>query len=82
VLVSGPLPASFLGSPLLPKERGWGRGPTKNLRYFSEPLVESKKTMDEYLDYTYDMFLSSITGERAEATRFDEWAQAISARLY
>lgn len=31
----------------------------------------------EYLDYTYDMFLSSIDGEQSEATRFSAWVDAV-----
>jgi glycine C-acetyltransferase len=27
----------------------------------------------EYYDYTYDMFIASVDGERSEATRFAEW---------
>jgi 7-keto-8-aminopelargonate synthetase-like enzyme len=30
-----------------------------------------------YLDYTYDMFLSSIDGEQSEAIRFSEWVDAV-----
>ena len=31
---------------------------------------------DEYLEYTYDMFIASIDGERSEAVRFCEWVDA------
>jgi glycine C-acetyltransferase len=31
----------------------------------------------EYLDYTYDMFLSSIDGEQSEAERFTAWVDAV-----
>lgn len=31
----------------------------------------------EYLDYTYDMFLSSIDGEQSEAVRFSAWVDAV-----
>ncbi|MEO6419486.1 MAG: aminotransferase class I/II-fold pyridoxal phosphate-dependent enzyme [Polyangiaceae bacterium] len=31
----------------------------------------------EYLDYTYDMFLSSIDGEQSEVTRFSAWIDAV-----
>lgn len=31
----------------------------------------------EWLDYTYDMFLSSIDGEQSEATRFSSWIDAV-----
>src|SRR4051794_30664135 len=31
----------------------------------------------DYLDYTYDMFLSSIDGEQSETTRFSEWIDAV-----
>ena len=32
---------------------------------------------DDYLDYSYDMFLSSIDGELSEATRFADWVRAV-----
>ena len=31
----------------------------------------------EYLDYSYDMFLSSIDGEQSEAVRFSEWIDMV-----
>ncbi len=31
----------------------------------------------EYLDYSYDMFLSSIDGEQSEAVRFSEWIDKV-----
>ncbi len=31
----------------------------------------------EYLDYTYDMFLSSIDGEQSEVTRFSAWIDSV-----
>jgi glycine C-acetyltransferase len=31
----------------------------------------------EYLDYTYDMFLSSIDGEQSETVRFSAWVDAV-----
>jgi glycine C-acetyltransferase len=31
----------------------------------------------EYLDYTYDMFLSSIDGEQSEAVRFARWVDEV-----
>lgn len=34
------------------------------------------KHRPEYYDYTYDMFIGSIDGERSEATRFSEWIDA------
>ena len=33
----------------------------------------------DYLDVTYDMFLSSISGERAETTRFQKWVDDVEA---
>jgi len=36
-----------------------------------------KNAEPEYLDYTYDMFLSSIDGEQAETTRFGAWIDAV-----
>lgn len=33
----------------------------------------------EYLDYSYDMFISSIDGESHEAVRFSEWVDAVEA---
>lgn len=32
-----------------------------------------------YLDVTYDMFMSSLTDEAAESTRFGEWVQEVEA---
>jgi 7-keto-8-aminopelargonate synthetase-like enzyme len=37
----------------------------------------------EFLDYTYDMFLSSIDGEQSEAVRFSQWVDEVEkAGLY
>ncbi len=33
----------------------------------------------EYLDYSYDMFLSSIDGEQSEAIRFSDWIDKVEA---
>jgi glycine C-acetyltransferase len=40
-------------------------------------MAEQDKARPEYLEYTYDMFLSSIDGEQSEAVRFTEWVDAV-----
>lgn len=35
--------------------------------------------MRDYHDVTYDMFMSSLTDEAAESTRFGEWVQAVES---
>ena len=37
----------------------------------------SQTDRPEYLDYSYDMFLSSIDGEQSEAVRFSEWIDMV-----
>src|SRR5438105_3152510 len=34
------------------------------------------KAKPDYYDYTYDMFLASVEGEKPETTRFSEWIDA------
>jgi glycine C-acetyltransferase len=38
---------------------------------------DEARSRPEYLDYSYDMFLSSIDGEQSEATRFSEWIDKV-----
>lgn len=47
------------------------------------PRGTSSSDRPAYLDYTYDMFLSSIDGEQSEAVRFSAWVDEVeSAGLY
>ena len=49
----------------------------------THPGALEKAARPAYLDYTYDMFLSSIDGEQSEAIRFSEWVDAVEkAGLY
>lgn len=36
-------------------------------------MADTPNKRPEYLDYTYDMFLTSIDGEQSEAIRFSQW---------
>ncbi len=39
--------------------------------------MTSPDSRPDYLDYSYDMFLSSIDGEQSEAIRFSEWVDMV-----
>ena len=42
-------------------------------------MPETPEQRPEYLDYSYDMFLSSIDGEQSEAIRFSDWIDKVEA---
>jgi glycine C-acetyltransferase len=42
-----------------------------------EEIAAGPATRPDYLDYTYDMFLTSIDGEQSEAVRFAAWVDAV-----
>jgi hypothetical protein len=35
--------------------------------------VDPKKPRPDYYDFTYDMFITSISGEESEISRFPKW---------
>jgi 7-keto-8-aminopelargonate synthetase-like enzyme len=39
-------------------------------------MAASERARPDYYDYTYDMFLASVEGEKPETTRFSEWIDA------
>ena len=41
--------------------------------------VDPKKTPPDYLDFTYDMFITSVEGEESEILRFSKWIDAIES---
>lgn len=54
-------------------EGGEGAEPPESSRTVAAKQLERP----DYLDYTYDMFLSSIDGEQSEAMRFSAWVDAV-----
>jgi len=41
--------------------------------------VDPKKPRPDYYDFTYDMFMTSISGEESEISRFSKWIDAAKA---